>query len=136
MIDRTQYISKECTHDEYYREIAKICGIHIFNEDFIRRCALIYIRDPHLNEIPLETWDCFARAYSHYTHIHKAFNNRGDYVTMAGMVCVMKAAVRNIIISRGPFYANIEATYSRIEQMLKEQAINPTVSIKEKLDDE
>lgn len=46
--------------------------------------------DPHLNDIPLKQWDRLTASLP----VAGSFKDRGDYPTIAGLVCVAKEAAR------------------------------------------
>lgn len=92
MITRKQYMNKECTHREYYSQ---------FVTDNIRKSVETYLgpdliikslrEDEHLNNIPLGKWDrmncCISRS---------AFKEAGGTYSLAGCVCVLKEAARQV----------------------------------------
>lgn len=56
--------------------------------------ALMNSRDEYLNDIPLAKWDQIAACPA---EVAEALRARGDYPTLAGMVCIYKVAARQII---------------------------------------
>ncbi|MGE3483472.1 MAG: hypothetical protein AB7L09_01950 [Nitrospira sp.] len=94
MLTRKQYMDGECTHDDYYLEIAREAGISYAKSDMLPRVKACLARgDEHLNDIPLREWDARGRAI--VRHVQAPMKARGDYVTPAGLVCVVKAAARH-----------------------------------------
>lgn len=80
----------KCTHREYYAQfvtpeikvdILRIIGLK----------ALMASTDPHLNDIQLGTWDGIC------SNAHHKMREAGDFLTMAGNVCIAKEAARQII---------------------------------------
>lgn len=91
MFTRTQYLDRECSHRTYYGQ---------FVTDATKRAVKNYIgvgklknsTDEHFNDIPLKTWDSLPSAYN-----RQAMESCGDYLTLAGRVCIMKEAARQIL---------------------------------------
>ncbi len=90
MLTREEYLNGECTHEEYYEEIAKEAGISYDNSPELSRIKHKLSTDPHLNNIPLSIWD--TRGIRTEAAIHKALKKRGDGWSLAESVCVHKAA--------------------------------------------
>jgi hypothetical protein len=93
MITRDQYMANSSAlHQAYYLEIARDSGV-----SYARSPELPCIRaalangDTSLNTIPLAWWD--ARAMQTPAR-SEAFRSRGDYPTLAGLVCMHKAAAK------------------------------------------
>jgi len=84
---RKDYLAGKVSHQAYYGEIAKELGIKFTPEflDLVRAS-----NDPHLNDIGLKTWDRLGLSYS----MSEAMRARGDNVSLAGKVCVLKAAAK------------------------------------------
>lgn len=91
MFTRTQYLDRECSLTAYYSQ---------FVTDATKRVVKSYIglrklknsTDEHFNDIPLQTWDSLPIAYN-----RQAMESCGDYLTLAGHVCIMKEAARQIL---------------------------------------
>ncbi len=90
MYTRQDYLNKVCTHQQYYLEIAHEVGARVSGE-LLERCKVS--TDEHFNDIPLEVWDAYGKAYNN-GRITKAFKERGDYTTLAGLVSLFKNAAR------------------------------------------
>ena len=87
MRTRSDYLEGRCTHQEYYLEIAKEIGLTCDAKLLVRVRESV---DKHLNDIPLLRWDA-AGAYIRIDHrTIKAFKARGDCITDAGMVSLLK----------------------------------------------
>jgi hypothetical protein len=86
MHTREDYRNGKCTHSEYYTEIALEAGLDLPAEmvKLVKEstCA-------HLNDVPLLKWDALAQYVSH--KLGEAFRKRGDYPTLAGIVCAYKS---------------------------------------------
>jgi hypothetical protein len=93
MYTRKQYLNKECTHEQYYGEIAKNCGINYdYAVDLPEIIKALQNGDKHLNTISLQQWD--NKALTTQARIAHELKNRGDSFSQAGSVCVHKAAAR------------------------------------------
>ena len=95
---RKDYLNGKYTHQEYYGGIAKEVGISI-SESRLNQAREAIKADKHMNNIPLTEWDVWASSQMRYqgSRIKAAFASRGDYVTQAGLVCMLKEAVREAI---------------------------------------
>ena len=92
MFTRKQYMNDECSHREYY---AQLVSDHI-RDSVLRRFGLERIRnslkeDQHLNNIPLHLWDSLADCVS-----FSKYEELGDFETLAGCVCALKEAARQV----------------------------------------
>ena len=92
MFTRKQYINKECTHEQYYGQFVTD-GTKARVLSGIGLDALKKSNDPHFNDIPLHEWDglvanCPGSA---------AFSKAGDYYTLAGGICLLKEAARQVL---------------------------------------
>ncbi len=92
MNTRKDYLDGKCSHDEYYGEIVKEVGITYVNSSDLERYKKAYATDQHLNNIPLAEWD--RKSAASQLTLFDAFKKRGDYWSLAGGVCVHKAAVK------------------------------------------
>ena len=93
MKTRKQYINKECTHREYYAQFVtedtKRAVLYVIGKD-----KLLSSKDEHLNDIGLKTWDSIG-----VFGVGAKLKECGDYLTLAGAVCINKEAARQIIES-------------------------------------
>lgn len=85
LLTRADYLAGKCTHKEYYLGIARELPIPINQNLLVRVRESV---DRHLNDIPLSEWDGLGRMYGPWA-VHN-FRARGDYVTRAGMVSLLK----------------------------------------------
>lgn len=92
ILTRKDYLDKKCTHDEYYGQIVQEVGISYANSPELKRIKKAYATDPHFNNIPLAEWD--RKSAASQLTLFEAFKKRGDYWTLAGGVCVHKAAAK------------------------------------------
>ena len=87
---REQYMNNECSHHQYYAQFATpevIAQVkRQIGEDRIKASA-----DPHFNDIPLKQWDNLK-----ITVYKNDMDTAGDFLTLAGKVCIAKAAARII----------------------------------------
>ena len=87
---RKDYMSGKCTHAEYYGQlVTQNMKNHI---TLAIPQALERSTDPNFNDIPLSTWDRMGLAYG----LRNEFSALGDIKSMAGMVCVLKEAARQV----------------------------------------
>ncbi|CAM0091292.1 hypothetical protein SIPHO059v1_p0087 [Vibrio phage 264E42.1] len=88
---REQFINKECTGSEYYRQFV--------TEGYLNKVASYIGRDrivastcPNFSDIPLKEWDSVSAPLG----TNEAMHRLGDYLTLSGMVCIAKEAARQI----------------------------------------
>lgn len=99
MLTREMYLSKECTHQEYYQEIARETNAislvtHTWTKEVLTKALEA---EEHLNSIPLREWDNLG-LYLQGTH--NALMKRGEVrVSQGCRVCILKAAARIVIAS-------------------------------------
>lgn len=93
---RKDYLDNKITHDEYYFEIAKEIGIRPPDEMINKARKALNLGDEHLNTISLSVWDTWARNILVFNSsaVNDVFRKRGDYCTLAGLVCALKAITR------------------------------------------
>jgi len=97
MRTRKEYINKEVSHDDYYaqfvteRVIAKVSYWIGINQ-----IIKAYQTDPHFNNIPLSQWDAVLVPQE----VADLLEEAGDYLTLAGQVCINKRAARMIAEKR------------------------------------
>lgn len=93
MITRAQYLNHEHTHREYYAQFVTPGILHrvkaVLGEK-IRKS-----RDPHFNDISLNQWDELGLSFANI-ELRKKLKERGDFLTQAGMVCILKEAGKQI----------------------------------------
>ena len=88
---RKDYMTDKCTHAEYYGQLVT----QGMKEHVARALpqSLARSTDPHFNDIPLATWD---RIGSVYRGLGPEFKKLGDFMSSAGLVCVLKEAARQV----------------------------------------
>lgn len=89
MNTRRDYLEGRCSHREYYLEIAKEIGPTCVAEILAR---VKRSKDQHLNDIPLSDWDALAGwiVFVHGDYLRSSLRKRGDFITDAGMVSLLK----------------------------------------------
>ena len=89
---RKDYMAAKCTHSGYYGQFVGH-ETRWYVSDVIGRDKIVNSEDPHFNDIPLKSWDHAAK----FMHgIGRSMRDLGDYPTLAGQVCVLKEAARQI----------------------------------------
>lgn len=92
---RAQYLNKECSHEQYYNQFVndtiKQTVLNMFTKEKIRE---EYNKDSNLNTLPLSKWDKIAQ---NLFNVSPKLKEAGDYLTLAGGVCIAKSAARQII---------------------------------------
>lgn len=89
---RKQYLNNDCTHREYYSQFVTD-GYKNAIKSFIGLENLMQSKDKNLNDIPLNKWDNAPLT----TGVNQKMLELGDYLTLAGKVCIAKEAARQII---------------------------------------
>jgi hypothetical protein len=82
-------------HRAYYGQFVNVCTMSQV-ASFIGKDKLLSSTDPHLNDIPLVLWD----HVSNCLYMNVSFKSVGDFVTLAGLVCVAKEAAHQWIESQ------------------------------------
>lgn len=96
---RAQYLNKECTHEQYYNQFVtpaiKSLVKNLFGIDQLKAA---YETNPNLNSIPLGKWDAMQQYIGRGSYIlNIPMKEVGDFLTLAGIVCIAKAAARQLI---------------------------------------
>lgn len=90
---RKDYLDKKCNHRQYYTQFVDD-GVRKRVLNQIGKDRLIHSTDEHFNDIPLYQWDNIGPFWQ---SIHTQMKEAGDYMTMAGIVCIAKEAARQIV---------------------------------------
>jgi len=94
MYKRKDYLEGRCSFEEYYGGIADACGLKPLDAALVARSrAALESGDEHLNSIPLHRWDIAAYPYN-TNRLRAEMKRRGDFVTLAGLVCLAKVIYR------------------------------------------
>ena len=97
MFTRKDYLSADDSAAAFHRFYGEIIeamgGAKSINTPFTNEQVRAAIKDgdEHLNTLPLQSWDCFV---SMLRGADKVMRERGDYLTLAGGVCILKEAAR------------------------------------------
>lgn len=95
---RSEFLNNECTLAEYYRSILHELGINFEKHEKLEEFrVLLEEGDKHLNRIPLSTWDLWGAWRINDPRTHTVFRERGDSVSLAGLVCLHKQAARDAV---------------------------------------
>lgn len=86
MFSREQYLKGECTHANYYAQFVTGSAFQIVLNT-IGRDRILKSADKHFNDIPLHLWDRLSFPV-------KGLKEAGDYLTLAGKVCIAKEIAR------------------------------------------
>lgn len=95
MKTRQEYLDGKCTHEEYYNQfvdsrVKQIVLTRHTKEDLKKA----YSKDESLNSISIRVWDSLAE---NIRYKGPELKEVGDYLTLSGSVCILKAAARQII---------------------------------------
>jgi len=91
---RQQYLSNDCTHEQYYNQFVNDTIISRVSQFIgVDKIKAAMQHERELNSIPLAKWDIVA--YNLYD-VSAKMKECGDYLTLAGGVCIAKAAARLI----------------------------------------
>ena len=98
-ITREMYLNGKVEHHDYYLTLAKECGISFERSNLLPKVKkLLAAGDEHLNKIPLKSWDMLATSYIDQNKLHSVFKAHGDSWSLAGHVCMLKAAAKDAAI--------------------------------------
>lgn len=89
---RSDYMSGACTHREYYSQFVT----ERLKEKLLARMPEKRLRDSqceHYNDIPLHLWDRISLIA---TSADTELRELGDFPTLAGRVCILKEAAKQI----------------------------------------
>lgn len=93
---RQQYLDGKCTHEQYYAQFLTE-GLIEHVKGFIGEKEIKESIDEHFNDIKLPRWDSCANSIRQFPYgVGEKMKKLGDYPTLAGWVCVCKAAARII----------------------------------------
>lgn len=90
-VSRKAYLSGACTHSEYYGQFVTDRTL-AYVASRIGKDRILASTDPHFNDIPLRLWDSITPKAPGSSLFEKA----ADYYTLAGGVCMLKEAARQI----------------------------------------
>jgi hypothetical protein len=88
---REDYMNGKCSHRDYYGQFVtsetRDIVLRVFGLDRIKNS-----KDEAFNDIPLERWDNLIATHGTMEKMKEA----GDYLSLAGKVCIFKEAARQI----------------------------------------
>ena len=86
------YLDGNATHQEYYAQFVTPDMLNLVERTFGKKALQdAFDKGAHLNAIPFAKWDALA------PYVSADMKPMGDYRTLAGCVCILKAAARQII---------------------------------------
>lgn len=96
--DRADYMSKKCSHHEYYSQFVtqgmKDIILSKYTPEQLKAC---YEQDRNLNNIPLKWWDSYEGFFKqHIARTNKRLNGQNTW-SSCEHTCSMKAAALQII---------------------------------------
>ena len=95
---RIQRLNNACTHEQYFNQFVTPEVLSTVANRFSKASLIKAIEaDHHLNNIPLSKWDSVA--FIIRPHVSHLLKDAGDFYTLAGGVCIAKAAARIIATS-------------------------------------
>ena len=94
MQTRKQYMDGECTHREFYADVAQRAGITVRDDHPLVERAR-NSNDEHYNDIPIVLWDRFAAGFM--PSASRSLRESGDFWSLAGGVCIGKEVVRQAV---------------------------------------
>ncbi len=88
---RQDYLGRKCTHRQYYAQFVGTKERQLVS----RRFGVSYLKtsfayDEYFNNIPLSNWDALS------VNRRADMKAAGDYQTLAGAVCILKEAARQV----------------------------------------
>lgn len=92
---RKQYMTKECTHREYYGQFVDSSLRHTV-ESIIGLDKIIQSNDEHFNDIPLKRWDNMAELIRLHCGSSIAQANGTGGISLSDCVCTAKEAAKQI----------------------------------------
>ena len=94
MLTRSDYLNNKCTHREYYAQFVTRYEKALVASQFgKKKLAEEFKKDESLNGIALQEWDNLAR------FINTNMRQHGDCLALAGAVCILKEAARQVVES-------------------------------------
>jgi hypothetical protein len=91
MITRKDYLEGRATHHEYYMDVLNAMAFKPHLPVSVEVIREKLKTDDALNNIPLIQWDCCT-----VTGANEVLKERGDYLTAAGKVCILKAWAKHL----------------------------------------
>lgn len=98
-ITRAEYAASKSTHREYYAQfVIKEIKEDVINSFGIKKLQKAFSEDQYFNTIPLQQWDMLVRyMFGAYPTVSSKIRKCGDFPTLAGGVCILKEAARQLV---------------------------------------
>lgn len=95
-MNRKDYMNKAVTHHQYYSSVADGARIDLSkHKDLTKWRDMLASGDEHLNKLGLTYWDQLAA--NNRLSIAISLKTHGDFWSLAGGVCTIKAAVQRAV---------------------------------------
>jgi hypothetical protein len=92
MKTRQDYLNGNCTHSEYYAQFVRESMKNAIGRNIgVERLKQAFKEDQNLNTIPLAIWDNMSHSIS-----FPDMKDYGEFRTLAGSVCILKEAARQL----------------------------------------
>jgi hypothetical protein len=97
MMTRQEYLESDSprteAHRRYYAQFVTE-RIKTLVIGWFGRTAIVTSDDPHFNDLKLTRWDALASSLP--SSVSTELRERGDFLTLAGAVCILKEAAEQI----------------------------------------
>jgi len=94
MYTRQDYLANKCTHQQYYGQFVGQPEREAVKVKFGSR--LFTSTDSSFNDIGLSAWDALAQFSPRRSIWRQGLQAAGDWLSLAGMVCILKEAARQV----------------------------------------
>lgn len=109
MNTRKDYLGNKCSHHQYHVQFVTP-SLQSAVKERIGLERILNSGDPHLNDIPLVEWDQFLPLIRAQFEVTTRMKEAGDFLTLAGAVCIAKAAARQIINNESHEHTTADTT--------------------------
>lgn len=97
MYTRNQYLTNQCTYNQYYDQfVTEQLKNAVIRNFTAANLAKAYDKDEHLNSIPFQSWAKLAY-YCESSCMRNMYASCGEYVTKAVAVCTLKQAAKHVV---------------------------------------
>lgn len=98
IITRQAYMEEKASYEQYYGQFVSEGLKHLVTQVFGKEALKgAYAADEHLNNIPLQRWDMLVSYVQNNPEIRQQLKDCGDFYSLAGGVCILKEAAREVI---------------------------------------
>lgn len=102
MFTRNQYMNGECTHSDYYGQFVTDPIKKLVKTKFgLAYLKNEYAKDQNFNTIALSSWDVLYY-WINSPATKELLLSRGDFMSLAGSVCIAKEAARQLVTENEP----------------------------------